>query len=44
MEGREPSLLLGDEALVTDQVERVTDFERGFNQFGEGIGVLRTSS
>ena len=29
VEEREPSFLLGDEALVTGQVERVTDFEKG---------------
>lgn len=30
VEGRGPSMLLGDGVLVTGQVERATDFERGF--------------
>ena len=39
VEERGPSLLLGEEALVTGQVERVTDFEKGMrNQYAEQDG------
>ncbi len=39
VEERGPSLLIGDEALVTGQVERVTDFEKGMrNQYAEQDG------
>ena len=39
VEERGPSLLLGDEVLVTGQVERVTDFEKGLpSQYAEDRG------
>ncbi len=39
VEERGPSLLVGDEALITGQVERVTDFEKGMrNQYAEKDG------
>lgn len=39
VEERRPSMLMSDEALVTGQVERKTDFEKGLkNQFAEENG------